>query len=139
MEEEQVDENLLAFDEEALLAAHEAEVAAAERLDGPFDVGGERPGEDALVEILVAAGVDIVEIDEVEDVLVAEGTHGARRERHRGKGSLEVVRELADVAVVVRAEMLEQLLVRPKGRCRGADVVPGLAFRPSRSNDLPVL
>ena len=83
-----------------------AEAGGAKRLDCLFNVGDKRLGEYALVHVLVVYGVSVVEVDQFQQVFVAERAHRLCRQRHRGERLPEVVGQRADVVVIVGAKVL---------------------------------
>ena len=100
-----------------------AEAGGAKRLDCLFNVGDKRLGKHPLVNVLVVYGVCIVEIDQLQQIFIAERAHRLRRQRHWRERLPEVVGQRADVVVIVGAKVLEQLLDRPRGLRASANVV----------------
>src|SRR5574344_1134187 len=117
MVEQKVNKHFLALDNKTLLAPHEAEVIATQRLYGLLHINYKRFREHALVHVLVVYGVGVVEVDKFKQVFVAERAHGPRRQGHRRERLSEVVGQCADMMVIVGAKVLEQLLIRPRSLC----------------------
>lgn len=114
MEEHEVGEEFVAFDDEAFLHVHEAEVRA-ERLNEVSDFRDHLHHPFRLVErILVVVGVH--DVDEIEQIFVLERLHRPRNlpfVRHR---ELEIVDRLALRGVVVRLQVLQEDAFRPELR-----------------------
>ena len=83
MVEKEVYEELLVFKHKPLLTSHETEVVTAQCLYCLFDICNKRLGQNALIHVLVGAGIDIVEVDEFKQIFVTERADGACRLCHR--------------------------------------------------------